>query len=297
MVGNVTFIITYPEHNNTFIAGRLLGRVERFPSLRVAAKYPPMFFILAFAVVGLWVGGAMGFFIGAALGFGLRHFAQTALRRRLAEVYVQFLDTTFAVMGAVCKADGMVTPDEIRVAEEGFAQLQLSPEQKQAARAAFNRGKEPDFDLDAAVMAFAQTAPPGSMLFQLFLQLQIRAAAADGEIHPAEHTMLLRVARGLGFPEHALAQFEALLRAAATGMDSSRVPARQRLNDAYAALGVSPDASENEIKRAYRKMMTEYHPDKLASKGVPEMMRQLAEERSREINVAYDLIKKVRQFS
>jgi DnaJ like chaperone protein len=256
-----------------------------------------MFFIFAFAMIGLWVGGATGFFIGAALGLGLRHFAEAALRRRLAEVHSRFVDTTFAVMGALCKADGVVTPDEIQVAEEGFLRLQLSPDQKQAARVAFKRGKAPDFDLDATVAEFAQTAHPGSMLFQLFLQLQLQAVAADGEIHPAEHTMLLRVARGLGFPEHALARFEALLRAAASGIDSSRVPSRQRLEDAYAALGVSPEAGENEIKRAYRKMITEYHPDKLASKGVPASMRQLAEERSREINVAYDLIKKARQFA
>jgi DnaJ like chaperone protein len=71
-------------------------------------------------------------------------------------------------------------------------------------------------------------------------------------------------------------------------------PAADRLADAYAALGVSPDATPAEIKRAYRKLISQNHPDKLAARGLPESMRAVAEERSREINAAYDLIKDAR---
>ena len=78
--------------------------------------------------------------------------------------------------------------------------------------------------------------------------------------------------------------------------DSLSCPNMQRLNDAYEALGLSPDSSPAEIKRRYRKLMSENHPDKLAAKGLPESMRAVAEERSREINTAYDLIKQARQF-
>jgi len=70
--------------------------------------------------------------------------------------------------------------------------------------------------------------------------------------------------------------------------------AGRRLEDAYAALGVSKDASDAEVKRAYRKLIGENHPDKLAARGLPESMRAVAEERSREINAAYDLIKEAR---
>ena len=71
-------------------------------------------------------------------------------------------------------------------------------------------------------------------------------------------------------------------------------PSRQRLDDAYAALGVSPEASDEEVKRAYRKLMVEHHPDRTAAKGLPEAMRGLAEQRARDINAAYDLIKRAR---
>ena len=109
--------------------------------------------------------------------------------------------------------------------------------------------------------------------------------------------MLVRVARHLGLTERDVAQLEALLRATATGQSSAAADSRVRLNDAYTALGLSADADVAQIKRAYRRLMSKNHPDKLAAKGLPDSMREVAEERTREINVAYELIKGARQFS
>jgi len=107
----------------------------------------------------------------------------------------------------------------------------------------------------------------------------------------------VRVARGLGLTERDVAQLEALLRATATGWSSADADSGVRLNDAYTALGLSADASVAETKRAYRRLISQNHPDKLAAKGLPDGMRKIAEERAREINVAYELIKGARQFS
>jgi DnaJ like chaperone protein len=249
------------------------------------------------AIVGLWIGGTSGLLLGAVAGFVISRVVEATVQRGLLEVRVQFLETTFAVMGALCKADGVVTRDEIRVTEQIFVRMGLSPEQTQTAKAAFNRGKAADFDLDAEVDRFVRTAR-GGVLFPMFLQVQLSAVAADGQVHPAERAMLVRVARRLGMDELSVARLEALLRAAAGGAAAAPgPPPKQRLDDAYAALGVTPSSTEVEIKRAYRKLMSENHPDKLAAKGLPEGMRQLAEERAREINVAYDLVRKARQFS
>jgi DnaJ like chaperone protein len=257
-----------------------------------------MLLILLFALIGFKIDGITGLLIGALIGFGLSRMARASRQSGLLTAQSQFLDSTFAVMGALCKADGVVTRDEIRVTEQLFARLQLSPEQKNAAKAAFTRGKAPDFDLEGEVDRFVQSARGGAGMFQLFLQVQLSAVAADGQVHPAEHAMLVRIARRLGLSEMDLAGLEALLRAAAGGAPAAAgPPPQQRLIDAYAALGVTAEASEAEIKRAYRKLMSENHPDKLAAKGLPDSMRQLAEERARELNVAYDLIRKARQFS
>jgi DnaJ like chaperone protein len=257
-----------------------------------------MLIILLCALVGLWLAGSSGFFIGAVVGYVFSRATQAAAHRSLHVVQSQFVESTFAVMGALCKADGVVTRDEIQVTEQVFAWLQLSIEQKALAKAAFNRGKAADFDLEAEVDQLAQSAQGGGVLYQLFLQVQVAAVSADGEVHPAEHAMLVRVARRLGLAERDVAQLEALLRAAAGGAAAAAAPpTKQRLEDAYVALGVTAETSVTDIKRAYRKLMSENHPDKLAAKGLPESMRKLAEERAREINSAYDLIKKARQFT
>lgn len=257
-----------------------------------------MLFILIGAFIGFLFGRLQGLVIGAALGYALNWYLQTRVIGSLRVVQSQLLDATFSIMGALCKADRVVTRDEIRVAENIFDRLHLAGAQREAAKAAFNRGKAPGFDLDGAVDTFAQIARGRAPLIQIFLQVQLMAVAADGNLHPAEHEMLVRVARRLGLTERDVMQLEALLRAAAAGPSAAGAPPPgQRLDDAYAALGLSSSASDAEIKRAYRRLISQNHPDKLASRGLPESMREIAEERSREINAAYDLIKEARQFT
>lgn len=251
-----------------------------------------MLIVVLLAFIGLLAGGFRGLVIGALLGYLIRWAIRQALRTGVGLVQSQFLDSTFAVMGAVCKADNVVTRAEIQAAEAMFARLSLSAEQREAAIASFNRGKSDDFDLDAEVAKLAQVCRGRRVLLQMFLQVQLMAIAADGAIHPAEHEMLVRIARRLGFSEADVAQLEALLRASASG--PAGPPPQQKLDDAYAALGLKPSATDAEIKRAYRRLMSANHPDKLAGKGLPESMRQIAEERTREISTAYALIKEAR---
>lgn len=252
--------------------------------------------VVVAALLGFMFAGFAGLMLG---GFAGAVFGFLALRRWLGRAQKQFVEATFSVMGALCKADGVVTRAEIDVVERILTRLQLTPEQKEEAKAAFGRGKAPGFDLDGTVRAFAKLAPPGSTFFQLFLQLQRTAINADGELHPTEQAMLMRVARLLGLSERDLAQLEAMLRAS-TQTPSTRdcSPAREsHLGDAYVVLGVTPETNEADIRNAYRKLIRDNHPDRLASKGLPESMRAVAEERTREINAAFDLIKRTRQFA
>ena len=254
-----------------------------------------MFLVFIGALIGLMTGGVSGLFIGALLGYGAGWLLRESLLGGLRIAQDRLLDSTFSIMGALCKADDVVTRDEIRVVERIFTMLRLDESQKTAAKEAFRRGKQADFDLDAAVDRFAALVRGRGPMIQLFLQLQCMAVAADGRIHPAEHEMLVRIAERLGLHESDIARLEALLRASSTGgAGTPPQPAGKRLDDAYAALGVSSDDSPAEIKRAYRRLISENHPDKLASRGLPESMRAVAEERSREINAAYDLIKEAR---
>ncbi|WP_295683855.1 co-chaperone DjlA [uncultured Nevskia sp.] len=262
------------------------------------------FFIIVGGLIGLAVNGWRGAAFGALLVWALlplvgRLLLRTAVRK-IGQVQTQFLDSTFAVMGAVCKADGQVSSEEIRVAEALFDQLRLNPEAREAAKRAFNRGKEADFDLDAEVARFATASARAPVFRQLFLQVQVSAIAADGQTHPAEHAMLLRIARGLGMSAHDVAMFEAMMRGGGPGSGGGGGGfGRDRespsaLDDAYQVLGVPATANDGEVKRAYRKLMSENHPDKLAAKGLPESMRALAEEKTRRITAAYERIERAR---
>lgn len=242
------------------------------------------------ATFGWMIAGFPGLIIGAILGvWGGRAVKLTLASGQIGRVRTRFLEATFAVMGAVCKADGQVTNDEIDMAETMFDKLRLSGDDRAAAKAAFNRGKEPEFDLDAEVAAFAKEARGQKPLLQMFLQVQLSAMAADGHIDPAEQDMLRRVARGLGLSEAELARLEAMLGGAAGG-----APSQASLEQAYEVLGVDPEASDAEVKKAYRRLMSQNHPDKLAAKGLPESMREMAEQKTREITNAYERISEAR---
>jgi DnaJ like chaperone protein len=256
-----------------------------------------MFLIFIGAFIGLLVGGPLGFLVGGLVGYAAHVVLRQSILGGLRVVQSELIDSTFSIMGALCKADNVVTPDEINAVEQIFRMLHLRDEQQRQAKAAFNQGKQPEFDLDAAVDRFARISRGRAPLLQLFLQLQTMAVAADGKIDAAEHAMLVRIARRLGLSEHDVAQLEALLRTATAGPSARGAqPSRDNLADAYTALGISPDASDAEVKRAYRKLISQNHPDKLAARGLPESMRGVAEERSRELNGAYDLIKSARNI-
>ena len=176
-----------------------------------------MIFIVLGARLGAALGGPMGALFGGGLGLIAGKALQASLFGNLRIAQSQLIDTTFAVMGALCKADGVVAADEIRTVEQIFRMLNLQGEQREQARAAFGRGKQSGFDLDGAVDEFALHSRRRAPLLQLFLQLQCMAVAADGRIDPAEHEMLVGIARRLGLHEADVSQLEALLRAATGG--------------------------------------------------------------------------------
>jgi DnaJ like chaperone protein len=251
-----------------------------------------MSLMFLFGLFGLFIGGLRGMVVGAAIGYVIGLATRKFVANNLASVQEQFFESTFTVMGALSKADGVVSRDEIATAESIFARLNLSDEQRGLAMAAFSRGKAPDFDLDGEVRRFGAVAGRYRPLRLMFLQIQCAMVAADGTVHAAEHQMLIRIARLLGLSDADVDQLEALLRT-----DGPAASPQHTIEDAYAALGLTTSATDAQIKQTYRRLMSQNHPDKLAGKGLPESMRQMAEERTREISTAYAMIKEARGFT
>jgi DnaJ like chaperone protein len=132
-------------------------------------------------------------------------------------------------------------------------------------------------------------------LKDVLLAYLIVMALADGHFHPAEEALLTEIAGHLGYGPAAFKQMldMVLNQSHFAGGQATTATA---LDDAYKALGVSKDSSDAEIKRAYRKLMSQYHPDKLIGQGLPEDMIAMATEQAKEIQLAYDLIKKNRNI-
>lgn len=253
---------------------------------------------------GFAVGGPLGALLGTALGHGFdRGFDETAAPTPAAgdreRVQTAFFTATFAVMGKIAKADGRVSPDEIRLAEAVMAEMDLDPELRRTAVGLFDQGKRPDFDLDAVLDQFRRECRGRHTLIQLFVEIQIQAAFADRAMDPAEQEILLHVCRRLGVPEPAFRRLVERIRAelhfTGGGAEGAAVGGGT-LADAYDLLGVSERDSPEQIKKAYRRLTSQHHPDKLVSKGLPEEMMRLAAQKTREIREAYEQVRAARGF-
>lgn len=257
--------------------------------------------------LGFMVGGPIGALFGVAIGSnfdsGLKSFGKLEGMPPGDQERVQmaFFTATFSIMGAVAKADGKVSKDEIAMAESVMQQMNLQGEMRQAAMRLFIKGKQDDFPLDDVMIQFRQECHRRSNLMRMFIEIQIQAAYADGEMHPAEERLLLKLCEMLGFHEHVFRQIEALVKFS-MGLGGGEYQGQQRgararpssailKAEAYELLGVTPKHSKAEIKKAYRRMMSQHHPDKLVSKGLPEEMLKMATEKSQKIRDAYDLLK------
>lgn len=265
--------------------------------------------------LGFVVGGPLGAVVGGALGHGvdrgLEGLTQAAEAFDPAErerVQSAFFTATFSVMGHLSKADGRVSEREIAVAEAVMTRMGLSGEQRRAAIGLFNRGKDPDFPIGQAIDQFRRESHRRSTLVQMFLEIQIQAAYADGPPGPRASELLEDVSRRLGVPVFMLRRLEQLVRlqwelGAGRGWSQStydRTGARSppsagpSLEQAYAVLGLRPGAPIEDVKRAYRRLLSQHHPDKLASKGLPEEMMKLAAEKTHEIRQAYETVTRAR---
>jgi DnaJ like chaperone protein len=251
--------------------------------------------IAGFGLFG-FTGAIIGFLLGAfidrarALGVGGVNPLTNALRQTV------FLQTVFTLMGKLVKADGHISQAEIDHIEQFIEKLGMTPAHRTQAIAWFKQGADPAFVIEPACQRFMAVCGQTRDLKHMLLVYLVVIAVADGHFHAAEEALLAQIAAQLGYDQAAFRQLvDTVLGQAHFGADQANPAAA--LDDAYQALGVSKDSSDQDIKRAYRKLMSQYHPDKLMGQGVPEDMIAVATEQAKEIQLAYDLIKKSRNLA
>jgi DnaJ like chaperone protein len=249
-----------------------------------------------FLLGGSFFGAIIGYFIGGSIdraqNYGMGGINPLGTGQRQAV----FLETVFVLMGKLAKADGLISKDEIAHVEAFIKKNGMSAEHRKQAIEQFQLGSAAGFDISNTLTDFMSACGHTLHLKQVLLMYLIVMALADGKLDPSEQTLLEQIALRLGYSS---AQFRQMLEMVLNqthfshGQSSQQSPA-SALSDAYKALGITKDNTDKEIKRAYRKLMSQYHPDKLIGQGLPEDMIKEATERAKEIQVAYDLIKKQR---
>lgn len=257
---------------------------------------------------GKLIGGTFGFMLGgplgALLGASLGHNFDRGMHRLgdaeafgaggdVERIQSAFFTTTFSMMGYLAKSDGVVTREEIAVAESVMRQMKLDATQKKVAISLFNQGKDSTFPVQQVLAQFRRECQRRSNLLQMFLEILIATALADGKLNSTEQRILQETAAAIGFTG---AEFLHILQRQQAGqhMHAQRPDSATALADAYKLLGLTRDASDEDVKKAYRRLMNQHHPDKLVAKGLPEEMMELAHRKTMEIKEAYELIRKSR---
>ena len=247
------------------------------------------------AVAGLATGQPWLALVGLVLG---HQFDQGYASRRgpgdgavrIDRLPPRFVSALFATMGHLAKSDGCVTEAEIRAARILMHRLALAPARVRSAIGSFEDGKKPDFALEAHIAAVRQDCAKQPERRVLFVRLLLEVSLSKGALERRERAALWRVCSGLGIGRVELAQLEAILRA----QKSFRRPLdadAERVRRAYAVLGVTQSASNDDIKTAYRRLMNRNHPDKLSGGDANLAAVAAAQKRTREIRGAYDMLR------
>ena len=272
-----------------------------------------------------------GKIFGAILGLYLGHLFDKSLKNNfdkaggfsslfsgddVNERQALFFSSCFAVMGHIAKSNGRVSEVHIKAANLFMDEMGLKGEERREAQHAFQSGKESDFSLKETVHDFKERFAKRNDLIQLFLEIQIQMAFSDGVLAEQEKQLLAEVSKQLGISKthfaFVLKRYQAEFnfrkqqqrfnqQQQNQGQSSSyregsghHVPPNNNMNraQALALLGLNSDATQRDIKVAYRKLMSQHHPDKLVSQGLPKHMMELAVKKSQDIQAAYEYLKK-----
>lgn len=266
------------------------------------------------------VGALFGIFVGNFFDRGLHshftnpHWTYHSEKRKAAQKI--FFESTFSVMGHIAKSDGRVSEQEIGMAKLLMKEMGLNKEQQEQAKNFFNEGKKASFRLDDILSELQRVCRDNIELLKLFLDIQYRAAKVDG-LTPYKIKALNDVLSHLGIAplQQQYRFYEDFGQQAYTQHQYSRHQHRayssssqkqyntksskpfDRLTHAYALLEVDSKANKQEVKKAYRRLLSKNHPDKLIAQGLPEAMIKMANEKTHNIMKAYELICQAKGWS
>ncbi len=195
-----------------------------------------------------------------------------------------YTEFTFSALGRLAKASGVVRPSHIELAQRLMRDLGFAAHDRQRAIMAFENGKRHDCDFAGLSLACRKTLEDRNVLNEMALESMCVMAWAEGPPKPACRNELERLTGLLGVHPHELTTAESRV------VEHQRQQLPHALRQAYQVLGVDHWIDDEQLKLAYRRLMSRHHPDKLGAQSAErELLR--ARENSVAIRAAYDLIR------
>ena len=242
---------------------------------------------LTLGTLGLFMAGPIGAMAGAALGHVLFDKENSIASRALPfghteQTQAAYFISLFSILGKLAKADGVVSREEVNIVNQFLDTLRLPEQQKQFARNIFNQAKNSPYSIDDFAAQLYQVNHAQPTILLSFMDLLFKIAAADGKLHAAEEAALLRIKNIFRISDR---QYE--------NLKSVYFKQDDRY---YRTLNCTKENSDDEIKSSYKKLVKEYHPDMIISKGLPEEFVEVATKKFQEIQEAYNIVRKERGF-
>jgi len=216
---------------------------------------------------------------GARQGFG-RQSTYNPLQAQQA-----FMIALISLAAKVAKADGKVSREEIQSFDSFLkTNLRMGPEERKIAARIFNEARDSDIPVEDFARQIRDVMGNRRDQLRDLVTMLMMVAMADGHLHAEEEKVIREVNRHLGLSPHDYDAAKSMFHPTAN------------LESAYNTLGIVSSATDSEVKKAYRQMAKEYHPDVVANKGMGEDFLKFAEDKMQAVNQAYDQIKKERQM-